>query len=160
MLVYISEVMCAGLVGSALQYRPIHKILTNMIDDGDHQSPFIGSAWHQSQFWRHLPHLNWGCPLLSLILGQMRSKMIVIEKPDRQSLARWSMTWSAIHFSWIGLNPASQFQCCNLPQQFNTLKKCTISSPIAFKSSILRCSKWFSNGEWWQSSSFEPQFVN
>ena len=122
MLVYISEVMCAGLVGSALQYRPIHKILTNMIDDGDLQSPFIGSAWHQSQFWRHLPHLNWGCPLLSLILGQMRSKMIVIEKPDRQSLARWSMTWSSIHFSWIGLNPASQFQCYNLPQQFNTLK--------------------------------------
>ena len=35
-------------------------------------------------------------------------------------------------------------------------EKCTISSQFAFQSSILRCSKWVSNGEW-QSSSFEPQ---
>ena len=49
-------------------------------------------------------------------------------------------------------------QCCNLPQLLEHSEKCTISSQFAFQSSILRCSKWVSNGER-QSSSFEPPFA-
>ena len=39
------------------------------------------------------------------------------------------------------------FQCCNLLQLLYAHTKYTNSSQFAFKSSILRCSKWVSNGE-------------
>ena len=105
------DISTQGCVGSAIQYRPIHKILNNMIDDWDLQSPSKGSAWCRSQFWPHQPYINWECQIFCFIMSHLKAKWgkkgSWLKNRDRQSLAKWLMIWSAIHFSWIGHNPVS-----------------------------------------------------